>query len=570
MQTQEVTPAAAAAAPPPGEEYRSVPLAMLAESRLNPRKTFNQAELEELADSIREKGVLQPLLVRPLSALQQIQRKEDVQFEIVFGARRFRASRMAGLAEVPVRIRELSDKEALEVQVIENLQRKDLDALEEADGYQLLHQRHGYSIDELAAKVGKSKRWVYARLQLCSLTKPARVAFADGKLTSSTALLVARIPTALQDKAVKGIVHGQYGNAAEPMTYREASDYVQREFMLRLGGAPFKTDDPDLVAAAGPCTTCPKRTGNQKELFEDVKSADVCTDPTCFNKKRDAAWAIKRREAELGGQKILSEAEAKKTFSPHGGGLEWSANYVDLDRTAVGDMKTRTYRALIGDVARRDNQVVLARDPKTATVHELVPKTAVKKLLKAAGHRFGQERTASRSTSSGNGASARTAAAAEKERVAEEVEARVAAAALAQIAATVEKRDLRDDDLRLIAGVLMTWAGDDAPDVFEAMVIRRGFMKAPVGSALPVQAEKALRVALAKMKGAVLRSLVVELAVLSLDDYRNGPGSRSAALQHYAVDVKKLDASIKAQVEAERAAKKTKTVPAKRPARAHA
>lgn len=576
MQTLEVdrTAAPSQTAASPAEEYRSVPLAILAESRSNPRRTFNQTDLEELAASIRQKGVLQPLLVRPLTALQQITRKEEeAQFEIVFGARRFRASKLAGLAEVPVRIRALNDKEALEVQVIENLQRKDLDALEEADGYQLLHQKHGYSIDDLAVKVGKSARWVYARLQLTKLTKPARVAFADGKLSPSTALLVARIPTSLQDKAVKGIVHGEHGNASEPMSYREASAYVQREFMLRLAGAPFKIDDPELVAAAGACSTCPKRTGNQRELFDDVTSADVCTDPTCFNQKRDAAWAIKRREAETGGQKILSDAEAKKAFSPYGDGIDWNASYVDLARPCYQDAKSRPYRDLIGDVARRDNQVVLARDPKTAAVHELVPKAAVNKLLKAAGHRFGQERASATRTSSGNGTAADRGRQ-EKDRQARELAARVKAAALAQAAAGVEKRELRDDDLRFLVGLLLAGAmdSDHGSEAFEAMAVRRHVLKAPTGQQYPRQAEKAVRAALPKTKGAQLRGLLIEVALCSLDSYDLG-GSRpklATALQAYGVDLKKVEASVRAQVDVERAAKKQKTVPAKRPARAHA
>jgi ParB/RepB/Spo0J family partition protein len=129
-------------------EYRNLPLAVLTESATNPRRIFEDAALKELAESIRSQGVLSPLLVRPLT---------DQSFEIVAGARRYRAAQMAEAPTVPVRIVNLTDAEALEAQLIENLQRRDVHPLEEAQGFKALLNLEDpkYSIEQIAAKVGQ-------------------------------------------------------------------------------------------------------------------------------------------------------------------------------------------------------------------------------------------------------------------------------------------------------------------------------------------------------------------------------------------------------------------------------
>ena len=131
-------------------EYVNVPLAELVESSTNPRKTFDDERLEELAESIRSKGVLSPLLAR----------KVNGHFEIVSGARRYRAAQRAGLREVPVRIVAPNDEEALETQIIENIQRADVHPFEEAQGFRALLEREGagYTVEKIAARTGKACR----------------------------------------------------------------------------------------------------------------------------------------------------------------------------------------------------------------------------------------------------------------------------------------------------------------------------------------------------------------------------------------------------------------------------
>jgi ParB-like chromosome segregation protein Spo0J len=214
----------------------------------------------------------------------------------------------------------MTDVDVLETQLMENLQRDDLHPLEEAEGFEQLLKLEGrrpgadgsgpaLTVDDLAAKLGKSKGYVYARLKLCALVPEARKAFHEGKLNPSTALLVARIPVPdLQKQAVKEITVGYRNN--EPLSVRDAAAHIHERYMLRLAEAPWPTADAQLVPAAGPCTTCPKRTGNQRELFSDVASADVCTDPQCFAAKKKAWQAKVRLEAEAAGRTVITGKEA--------------------------------------------------------------------------------------------------------------------------------------------------------------------------------------------------------------------------------------------------------------------
>lgn len=143
-----------------------------------PRKTFNQKALQELADSISQNGVLQPLLVRPMT---------DGSYQLVAGERRWRASRMAGLTEVPVIIKEMSDEQAMEIALIENLQREDLNPIEEAEGLQLLINRYSLTQEDAALKVGRSRPAIANSLRLLNLPDDVRELTKDGKISAGHA-----------------------------------------------------------------------------------------------------------------------------------------------------------------------------------------------------------------------------------------------------------------------------------------------------------------------------------------------------------------------------------------------
>ena len=194
------------------EGLRMMAVADLVASPFNPRQDFREEELRELADSIREKGVLQPILVRPTA--------EEGSYEIVAGERRWRAAQMAGVHEVPVIVRELSEREALEVALIENVQRTDLTPLEEASGYQRLISQFGYTQQQLADIIGKSRSHVANTLRLLNLPEDVQRHMQEGKLSAGHArtLVATENPSELAKKII------ELG-----LTVREAEKLSQRE-----------------------------------------------------------------------------------------------------------------------------------------------------------------------------------------------------------------------------------------------------------------------------------------------------------------------------------------------------
>lgn len=198
-------------------------------NRDQPRKVFSEEALNELADSIREHGVLQPLLVRPLSTGG---------YQLVAGERRWRASRMAGLREVPVVIRDMDEEQAMEIALIENLQREDLNAIEEASGYKLLMERYGMTQEQVAKRVGKSRPAVANALRLLNLPPRVMEMVEEGEVSPghARALLSFEDPEQMMDVAQK-VRKGKYSvrdiekmskhqgePAVEELTSAEAED----------------------------------------------------------------------------------------------------------------------------------------------------------------------------------------------------------------------------------------------------------------------------------------------------------------------------------------------------------
>ena len=177
---------------PGGEETRRLPIEFLKAAPYQPRRTFDDDELEALAQSIRTNGILQPLLVRPLDEFGE-------QYEIVAGERRWRAAQRAGLAEVPVVVRTLGPAEALELALLENVQRTDLSPLEEAYGYRQLIDEYGHTQEALAERVGKSRPHIANLLRLTHMSLALQSWLDRGDLTVGhvRALMVASQPEAL-------------------------------------------------------------------------------------------------------------------------------------------------------------------------------------------------------------------------------------------------------------------------------------------------------------------------------------------------------------------------------------
>lgn len=305
------------------------------------RKRFSQVKLDELAASIKAKGVAQPILIRPVEPTAEAPEK----YEIVAGERRFRASIIAGLVTIPAMLRNLSDVEALELQILENLQRDDPHPLEEAEGYERLMLERNYDVDQLAEKLNKSRSYVYGRLKLCALTTSVREQFLDDKFSAATALLIARIPNpALQVKAAKEVSATNWDGS--PLSYRAQRDILRNRFMLDLKNAVFQIKDAALLSDVGSCVECPKRSGNQPDAFEGEKHEHLCTDPDCFAEKTAAHAKKARRMAEERGQTVISGAEAKSIMPNSYGKLK--GGYANVDETMwVGGTQT-SYRKLLG------------------------------------------------------------------------------------------------------------------------------------------------------------------------------------------------------------------------------
>ena len=313
-------------------EYRNVSLALLNESKTNPRHTFEEIALKELAESIRSQGVLSPLLVRPLT---------ENGFEIVAGARRYRAAQMAEVPTVPVRIVNLSDAQAVEMSIVENLQRKNVHPLEEAQGFRALLdlEEPKYSIEQIAAKVGKSAVFVASRLKLTELVPAAVDAFYADEIGVGHAILLAKLPADQQEPALKACFKEVYNNGASKparilLPVRNLQFWIDSNILLVLKDAPFNKRDAELVPAAGGCADCPKRTGHNKLLFGDDlgRQGDRCTDPGCYQAKVTAHVA----------KTIAAKPELVQISTAYGGQKEGSPVLPRNTYTAIRDDKPKS------------------------------------------------------------------------------------------------------------------------------------------------------------------------------------------------------------------------------------
>ncbi|MCW1842120.1 ParB/RepB/Spo0J family partition protein [Prosthecomicrobium hirschii] len=186
------------AAPVERSGSRRVPIEFVRPNPRNPRRSFAEAELADLAVSVREKGIVQPILVRPVKTQANA-------FEIIAGERRWRAAQKAGLHEVPVIVQDVTDKEALELAIIENVQRADLNAIEEAVGYEQLIAEFGYTQQDLGQVIGKSRSHVANTLRLLKLPESVKDHLREGRLTAghARALVSAEDPAGLADRIVE-------------------------------------------------------------------------------------------------------------------------------------------------------------------------------------------------------------------------------------------------------------------------------------------------------------------------------------------------------------------------------
>lgn len=228
-----------------------------------PRKSFRVQDISELADSIAKVGLLQPITVRP----------SGKKFIIVMGERRYRACKMLNWKSIPCMVRELDEDAILEVQIIENLQRKDVEPVEEAEAIAMLKTK--FTPEEIANRIGRNKKFVYARIKLSELIEGFKTFVRSKEMTISQAVTVASYPAEEQHLILEGMGKEFKERYVQNACNRQAFD---------LEKAPFKTDDATLVAKVGACTLCPFNSINQGSLFGDGKQ--ICTKSSCYATKK--------------------------------------------------------------------------------------------------------------------------------------------------------------------------------------------------------------------------------------------------------------------------------------------
>ncbi len=277
----------------PTEQVVKVPLERITESRDNPRKTYNEATLDELAASIKAQGVIQPIVLRELP-------NSVFSYEIVCGHRRYRASLRAGLAEIPALIRQMDDQAADLLRLHENLEREDVHYIEEAEAMHRLMTQHGVTAAQLMEQTGLRQTQLYARLKLAQLHDKVRQACLDGVFTSEIAILIGRWPLAVQPAAMAACMEPadmlDLSKGKVSRSYRMCRQML-RQIAIPIRRAGFDPTDatlPRFDGHPGACTGCPNNTDSDAELAEHFEAAQ-CLHRSCFEAKETA---VEVREVE--------------------------------------------------------------------------------------------------------------------------------------------------------------------------------------------------------------------------------------------------------------------------------
>lgn len=319
--TNEATTAEAAV-------YERLALEKIEESKTNPRRTFTVEEQAKLVESVRAKGVIVPVLVRP----------KGERYELVYGARRFRAAKAAGRTEIPALVQPLSDIEALEIQVLENKTREDVHPLEEAMGFQALMKAGKYTAEDLAAKIGMSASHIYMRLALLRLSEPVRKAFLEGAITAGHAEKIARIDDEklqkeILDECLPEVWVGD-GHVKAQLSVRDLAVLIGDRRHTDLSTAPFPLDAKSLAGKPA-CVACPQRAKNAPALFADLQEGDTCTNSACFREKCGAWLEARKAELEKLGRKVffVTELQSHASRTPFRGKLPivWGGDWVRVD-----------------------------------------------------------------------------------------------------------------------------------------------------------------------------------------------------------------------------------------------
>jgi ParB/RepB/Spo0J family partition protein len=378
-----------------GTELRSIEIDLIVPSRTNPRKTFPPETMKALTESIRAVGVQQPLIVRPQATYKlkppdlaekrwhlvteapdglrdntyhdtealawaalkefsnQTRANPDGGFEIVAGERRWRAAKAAGVKCVPCLVRLLGDGDARQAQALENLQRVDLNPIEEAEGYRLLMTEDRLTVADLQAKLGRSRSHIFAKLALLKLCPAVKKAMEEGHLSASVGELIGRFEGPKEQERALKLLQDEaemFADAAgsEPLSFRKASALLKDNFTADLNKATFdvKANYPG-APNEGACVVCLHRSANCRDTYPDVASPDVCTQPACYHQKAKLAVEQTLAPFRAKGLEVMPPEELAKLFRY--GSFYGSKDYALETSRCYDDAQQRTMQKILGD-----------------------------------------------------------------------------------------------------------------------------------------------------------------------------------------------------------------------------
>lgn len=276
----------------------------------NPRKKTEETGIKELADSINSQGLLSHIIVRLI----------DGKYKIVCGERRFKACQLLGHDFIKAEIRELTDAEALQCALSENMNREDMHPMEEAEAFVRLIDEHAMTPEDIAHKFGKSTTFVYKRIRLRDLCDRAKILFLMNVLTITHCMELIKISEKDQERILDVIIDTEEDDPNKTIEYvthtpKEIRSWIKNNIEVRLNTAPFKLTDPKLIPEMGPCTSCQFRSGFNKTLFNDVLEDDICFNPECYKKKTNAHFeGVKAKFSKKGGK--VAEISTERYVRP--------------------------------------------------------------------------------------------------------------------------------------------------------------------------------------------------------------------------------------------------------------
>lgn len=325
-------------------EVKKIPLVRIHTSPLNPRKTIDEGDLQDLSNNIKQQGLLQPITVRPIEA-------DDTnplggEFEIICGERRYRAVSMLEEDTIPCIVREMNDEQALDAMITENLQRKDVDPIEEAFAFGQLHA-HGKSIEEIAERFGKSARFITERIKLDDLLPELKAWVTKGYMNIGAAMHICKLTEDEQRQFLEDYTKEEVGDDTDPITKQDAIDFTDDLFM-KIERADWSRDFTGSCGTT--CEKCPFNNANVGCLFYEMKPHDA----TCTNRER---WDKKRHSW------LLSMVEENAdVLVKYGEGLETGKTVVVAEPTSYYSARCPEYEPLVERIKEMGFEVVSKDD----------------------------------------------------------------------------------------------------------------------------------------------------------------------------------------------------------------